>query len=67
MMMDALDGRQARRTKSGSPLGQLFDHGCDSIIAGILPVLLGNALGTGLTYSREMTMAVQILFFIGMW
>jgi hypothetical protein len=30
-------------------------------------VLLGNALGTGLTYSREMTMAVQILFFIGMW
>lgn len=28
--MDAIDGKQARRTKSGSPLGQLFDHGCDS-------------------------------------
>ncbi len=28
--MDAIDGKQARRTKSSSPLGQLFDHGCDS-------------------------------------
>lgn len=25
-----MDGKQARRTKSSSPLGQLFDHGCDS-------------------------------------
>lgn len=25
--MDAIDGKQARRTKSSSPLGQLFDHG----------------------------------------
>jgi len=28
--LDAMDGKQARRTKSSSPLGQLFDHGCDS-------------------------------------
>ena len=28
--MDALDGKQARRTGSSSSLGQLFDHGCDS-------------------------------------
>lgn len=27
---DALDGKQARRLKAFSPLGQLFDHGCDS-------------------------------------
>lgn len=25
--MDALDGKQARRTGSSSPLGELFDHG----------------------------------------
>jgi ethanolaminephosphotransferase len=30
--MDNLDGRQARRTKSSSPLGQLFDHGCDALV-----------------------------------
>ena len=28
--MDYIDGKQARRTKSSSPLGQLFDHGSDS-------------------------------------
>ncbi|XP_063379765.1 cholinephosphotransferase 1 isoform X4 [Cydia fagiglandana] len=29
--LDAIDGKQARRTGSQSPLGELFDHGCDSI------------------------------------
>ncbi|KYK62918.1 CDP-alcohol phosphatidyltransferase superfamily protein [Toxoplasma gondii TgCatPRC2] len=28
--LDAVDGKQARRTNSSTPLGQLFDHGCDS-------------------------------------
>jgi ethanolaminephosphotransferase len=26
-----MDGKQARRTGSSSPLGLLFDHGCDAI------------------------------------
>jgi ethanolaminephosphotransferase len=30
MVLDNLDGRQARRTRSSSPLGHLFDHGCDA-------------------------------------
>lgn len=29
--LDACDGKQARRTGSSSPLGELFDHGCDSL------------------------------------
>eukprot|EP00854_Cymbomonas_tetramitiformis_P032048 gene32048-40508_t len=29
--LDNLDGKQARRTGSSSPLGLLFDHGCDAI------------------------------------
>ena len=29
--MDAIDGKQARRTGSNSPLGELFDHGCDAL------------------------------------
>ncbi|XP_078667414.1 cholinephosphotransferase 1-like isoform X4 [Branchiostoma floridae x Branchiostoma belcheri] len=29
--LDAIDGKQARRTGSSTPLGELFDHGCDSI------------------------------------
>ena len=30
--MDGSDGKQARRTKSGTPLGELFDHGVDAIV-----------------------------------
>lgn len=30
-MMDAVDGKQARRTGSSSPLGLIFDHGCDAV------------------------------------
>ncbi|KAK6487952.1 cholinephosphotransferase 1-like [Huso huso] len=29
--LDAIDGKQARRTNSSSPLGELFDHGCDAV------------------------------------
>merc|ERR1712131_5999 len=29
--LDAIDGKQARRTDTQSPLGELFDHGCDSL------------------------------------
>eukprot|EP01025_Chloroclados_australasicus_P043798 TRINITY_DN4697_c0_g3_i1.p2 TRINITY_DN4697_c0_g3~~TRINITY_DN4697_c0_g3_i1.p2 ORF type:complete len:179 (-),score=14.32 TRINITY_DN4697_c0_g3_i1:820-1281(-) len=29
--LDCMDGKQARRTGSSSPLGQLFDHGCDAL------------------------------------
>jgi len=29
--LDCMDGKQARRTKSSSPLGQLFDHGIDAL------------------------------------
>lgn len=33
IFLDALDGKQARNTGSSSPLGHLFDHGCDSVVA----------------------------------
>ena len=29
--LDAIDGKHARTTKRSSPLGQLMDHGCDSM------------------------------------
>lgn len=29
--LDCMDGKQARRTSSSSPLGQLFDHGVDCV------------------------------------
>ncbi|KAL0481934.1 ethanolaminephosphotransferase [Acrasis kona] len=29
--LDNLDGKQARKTGTSSPLGELFDHGCDAL------------------------------------
>jgi len=44
--LDNMDGKQARRTKSSSPLGLLFDHGCDAInsIFGSVNWIIGMAL-----------------------
>jgi len=36
--LDAIDGKHARRIKNDSPLGELFDHACDSV--GTLFVIL---------------------------
>eukprot|EP00474_Spongospora_subterranea_P009222 CRZ09680.1 hypothetical protein [Spongospora subterranea] len=45
--LDAIDGKQARRTKSSSALGQLFDHGCDSINITLLIVCIGGCICAG--------------------
>ena len=42
--LDCLDGKQARRTKSSSPLGQLFDHGCDALSVNLLLANIGVSL-----------------------
>jgi phosphatidylglycerophosphate synthase len=39
-MLDEMDGKQARRTGNSSPLGLLFDHGCDAFNMG-LQMLIG--------------------------
>jgi phosphatidylglycerophosphate synthase len=35
-MLDEMDGKQARKTGNSSPLGLLFDHGCDSFSIGFV-------------------------------
>jgi phosphatidylglycerophosphate synthase len=45
--LDALDGKQARRTQASSPLGQLFDHGCDSVVTIFIGMLTAMCLRLG--------------------
>uniref|UniRef100_A0A0B7B1W3 Selenoprotein I n=1 Tax=Arion vulgaris TaxID=1028688 RepID=A0A0B7B1W3_9EUPU len=45
--LDGIDGKQARRTKSSSPLGELFDHGLDSWATLFLPVAIFCIFGRG--------------------
>ncbi|KAI5678753.1 hypothetical protein M9H77_09703 [Catharanthus roseus] len=44
---DALDGKQARRTNSSSPLGELFDHGCDALGCAFEAVAFGSTAMCG--------------------
>lgn len=44
---DNVDGKQARRTGSSSPLGELFDHGCDAVNCSFAAVLQATAMGLG--------------------
>ncbi|KAA3453311.1 choline/ethanolaminephosphotransferase 1-like isoform X1 [Gossypium australe] len=39
---DAIDGKQARRTNSSSPLGELFDHGCDALACALVVMAVGS-------------------------
>ena len=41
--LDAIDGKHARRTKRSSPLGQLMDHGCDSMDNFLFCIVLSQA------------------------
>jgi len=45
--LDAIDGKQARRTGSSSPLGELFDHGCDAVSNVFVSIAASCALGLG--------------------
>lgn len=43
--MDCIDGMQARRTGAKSPLGQLFDHGVDSVVCTFIILCVASAIG----------------------
>ncbi|KAL1229391.1 Choline/ethanolaminephosphotransferase [Trichinella spiralis] len=45
--LDATDGKQARRTETATPLGELFDHGCDSVSQTFIVMQICMALQLG--------------------
>ncbi|KAH9486034.1 Cholinephosphotransferase 1 [Psilocybe cubensis] len=55
--LDAIDGKQARRTGMAGPLGELFDHGCDALNTTLEVILASRALGLGRSW---WTVASQI-------
>ncbi|KAH9932117.1 Choline/ethanolaminephosphotransferase [Epithele typhae] len=45
--LDAIDGKQARRTGMAGPLGEMFDHGCDALNTTLEVILCTRALNLG--------------------
>ena len=67
--LDAIDGKQARRTGSASPLGELFDHGCDSVtcIFLVLTSLSAVQLGDFQWFTFWHIFIVSLLFYSYQW
>lgn len=67
--LDATDGKQARRTQSSSPLGELFDHGCDSMTQVFVTLNICYAMQLGT--ERHLVLTVMIfsiaIFFTAHW
>ncbi|KAI9301069.1 CDP-alcohol phosphatidyltransferase-domain-containing protein [Cunninghamella echinulata] len=60
---DNVDGKQARRTGTSSPLGELFDHGCDALNCSFAAVLQAAGIGLGHSMSAVTLYAIAMLGF----
>ncbi|GAA5806970.1 hypothetical protein MFLAVUS_000319 [Mucor flavus] len=60
---DNVDGKQARRTNSSSPLGELFDHGCDAINCSFAAILQSTAIGLGHSKASVILYGIAMLGF----
>ncbi|XP_055510709.1 choline/ethanolaminephosphotransferase 1-like isoform X1 [Leucoraja erinacea] len=67
--LDAIDGKQARRTNSSSPLGELFDHGCDSLstVFVVLGICIAVQLGTNPDWMFFCCFAGVFMFYCAHW
>jgi len=61
--LDAIDGKQARRTNSSSPLGELFDHGVDSLNTTLGCIPLVYTLSLQHTWALPLFIAVAHTYF----
>eukprot|EP01125_Pyxidicula_operculata_P006739 TRINITY_DN2311_c0_g1_i1.p1 TRINITY_DN2311_c0_g1~~TRINITY_DN2311_c0_g1_i1.p1 ORF type:complete len:175 (+),score=4.50 TRINITY_DN2311_c0_g1_i1:100-624(+) len=67
-LFDALDGKQARRTKSSSPLGELFDHGCDAMTTVFMTLTVNMSLRLGMGWwFYTNVLVLMILFYHSQW
>ncbi|CAN0906311.1 Choline/ethanolaminephosphotransferase 1 [Linum grandiflorum] len=63
---DAVDGKQARRTNSSSPLGELFDHGCDALACALEAMAFGSTAMCG-RYAFWFWVISAIPFYLATW
>ncbi|KAI0219463.1 Ethanolaminephosphotransferase 1 [Lamellibrachia satsuma] len=58
-VLDGTDGKQARRTNSCGPLGELFDHGLDSWAVSLLTICVYSIYGRG-----DFSVGIERLFYL---
>lgn len=67
--LDNMDGKQARKVGASSPLGLLFDHGCDAITAGLTAIPLTSCFGAGWSVAGLFTcwLSAFLTFYVQTW
>ncbi|XP_077567166.1 ethanolaminephosphotransferase 1 [Stigmatopora nigra] len=70
--LDGVDGKQARRTNSSTPLGELFDHGLDSwacifFVATVYSIFGRGASGVGVLTLYYILWVVLFSFILSHW
>ncbi|KAF8288390.1 putative choline/ethanolamine phosphotransferase (CEPT) [Trypanosoma cruzi] len=65
--LDAVDGKQARRTQTCGPLGELFDHGCDAFLTPLVQVNLCCALDLPSWMTFAYSTMSSIVLFCAIW
>lgn len=60
--LDGIDGKQARRTGTSGPLGELFDHGLDSYSSVLVPIYMFSLFGTDLLPPKRMFFCIWNIF-----
>ncbi|CAH1758822.1 13141_t:CDS:2 [Entrophospora sp. SA101] len=65
---DNVDGKQARRTGTSSPLGELFDHGCDALNCSLECIVLTASFSAGHSvYAAILLLSLLIPFYMSTW
>jgi phosphatidylglycerophosphate synthase len=65
--LDACDGKQARKTGASSPLGQLFDHGCDSVSFLAFFIAMGHIFRLSPWSLVLLSVFTKTIFFMNQW
>ncbi|KAJ3368420.1 hypothetical protein GGF31_006381 [Allomyces arbusculus] len=66
--LDAIDGKQARRTGQSGPLGELFDHGCDALNSTLTVICVSSALDIGHSYWHLVSLVCTLgNFYLSTW
>lgn len=72
LFADGVDGKQARRTNSSTPLGELFDHGLDSwacifFVATVYSIFGRGESGVGVATLYYILWVVLFSFILSHW
>ncbi|ORZ08337.1 hypothetical protein BCR42DRAFT_462896 [Absidia repens] len=66
--LDAIDGKQARRTGASGPLGELFDHGCDAINTSLGVLTWASATCLGQSWWTVLSLLASLgNFYLSTW